>query len=163
MQPARLCCAHGRRDQRQHRQRQPKGTRAAWLLLHTPSLAICCMHHPDGARFDTLQVVTMFPVDKMEGPKAVICRCWKSGTFPLCDASHVKHNKETVRHRPCLSAVPCAEHAAHPCAGRQRRPADCGDPGLRACAGQGAPDRGLKCRCARAQVAGVRVVDSGAD
>ena len=21
--------------------------------------------------------------------------CWKSGTFPLCDATHVKHNKET--------------------------------------------------------------------
>merc|ERR1711918_262320 len=29
------------------------------------------------------------------GKKAVMCRCWKSGTFPLCDAAHVKHNKET--------------------------------------------------------------------
>ena len=29
------------------------------------------------------------------GKKAVMCRCWKSGTFPLCDATHVKHNKET--------------------------------------------------------------------
>mmetsp|Transcript_9488 Transcript_9488/g.27743 ORF Transcript_9488/g.27743 Transcript_9488/m.27743 type:complete len:100 (-) Transcript_9488:415-714(-) len=27
--------------------------------------------------------------------KKVFCRCWKSGTWPLCDASHVKHNKET--------------------------------------------------------------------
>ncbi|KAJ1403772.1 hypothetical protein B484DRAFT_225131, partial [Ochromonadaceae sp. CCMP2298] len=22
-------------------------------------------------------------------------RCWKSETFPYCDGSHVKHNKET--------------------------------------------------------------------
>jgi CDGSH-type Zn-finger protein len=29
------------------------------------------------------------------GEKKVYCRCWKSGTFPLCDAAHVNHNKET--------------------------------------------------------------------
>ncbi|KAL7429472.1 hypothetical protein ACHAXH_002439 [Discostella pseudostelligera] len=29
------------------------------------------------------------------GDKKVYCRCWLSGTFPLCDASHVAHNKET--------------------------------------------------------------------
>merc|ERR1712087_875186 len=23
-----------------------------------------------------------------------VCRCWKSKTFPLCDGSHVAHNKE---------------------------------------------------------------------
>lgn len=23
------------------------------------------------------------------------CRCWQSGTFPLCDGAHVPHNKET--------------------------------------------------------------------
>ena len=23
------------------------------------------------------------------------CRCWRSKTFPMCDGSHVKHNKET--------------------------------------------------------------------
>ena len=25
--------------------------------------------------------------------KAVMCRCWRSGTFPNCDGAHVKHNK----------------------------------------------------------------------
>ena len=30
-----------------------------------------------------------------QGGKAVYCRCWKSDTFPLCDGSHMAHNKET--------------------------------------------------------------------
>lgn len=29
------------------------------------------------------------------GEKCVVCRCWKSNKFPLCDGSHVKHNTET--------------------------------------------------------------------
>lgn len=40
--------------------------------------------------------VSEFPkLNLPRGKKAVYCRCWKSGTFPLCDAAHVKHNKET--------------------------------------------------------------------
>lgn len=27
--------------------------------------------------------------------KIVMCRCWKSDTFPYCNGAHVKHNKET--------------------------------------------------------------------
>ena len=35
-------------------------------------------------------------IEKMqEGDKKVYCRCWKSETFPLCDGSHMAHNKET--------------------------------------------------------------------
>ncbi|KAL1526143.1 hypothetical protein AB1Y20_014871 [Prymnesium parvum] len=41
------------------------------------------------------KVVTMVKAKEIEGAKAVYCRCWKSGTFPLCDGAHVKHNKET--------------------------------------------------------------------
>ncbi|KAL3817826.1 hypothetical protein ACHAXA_002693 [Cyclostephanos tholiformis] len=42
---------------------------------------------------DSPKVATM---DKLvPGDKKVYCRCWLSGTFPLCDASHVAHNKDT--------------------------------------------------------------------
>eukprot|EP00471_Norrisiella_sphaerica_P001579 CAMPEP_0184484610 /NCGR_PEP_ID=MMETSP0113_2-20130426/6312_1 /TAXON_ID=91329 /ORGANISM="Norrisiella sphaerica, Strain BC52" /LENGTH=135 /DNA_ID=CAMNT_0026865681 /DNA_START=24 /DNA_END=431 /DNA_ORIENTATION=+ len=33
--------------------------------------------------------------DLKPGEKKVYCRCWKSGTFPLCDGTHAKWNKET--------------------------------------------------------------------
>mmetsp|Transcript_23405 Transcript_23405/g.35059 ORF Transcript_23405/g.35059 Transcript_23405/m.35059 type:complete len:126 (+) Transcript_23405:129-506(+) len=39
------------------------------------------------------KVVTM--EDLKVGEKKVYCRCWKSGTFPLCDGTHAKWNKET--------------------------------------------------------------------
>ena len=52
----------------------------------------------EGAKINTMvdldspKVVTQ---DTLEaGEKKVYCRCWKSGTFPLCDAAHVEHNKE---------------------------------------------------------------------
>ena len=33
--------------------------------------------------------------DLKTGDKKVYCRCWLSGTFPLCDGAHAKHNEET--------------------------------------------------------------------
>jgi len=41
------------------------------------------------------KVATMAKISEVEGEKGVFCRCWKSGTFPLCDAAHVEHNKLT--------------------------------------------------------------------
>eukprot|EP00965_Chrysotila_dentata_P175695 5800054-Pleurochrysis_carterae.AAC.2 len=61
------------------------------------------------------KVVNTLKASEIEGSKGVFCRqspwidmwscylcfvgaesrCWKSGTFPLCNGAHVAHNKET--------------------------------------------------------------------
>ena len=43
---------------------------------------------------DFMSVPDVEDVIKEKG-KCTVCRCWKSKKFPLCDGSHVKHNKET--------------------------------------------------------------------
>ncbi|KAA8539842.1 hypothetical protein F0562_026534 [Nyssa sinensis] len=41
------------------------------------------------------KVVDSVVVSELAKPLTAYCRCWRSGTFPLCDGSHVKHNKAT--------------------------------------------------------------------
>uniref|UniRef100_A0A5B6YLN2 Putative CDGSH iron-sulfur domain-containing protein NEET n=1 Tax=Davidia involucrata TaxID=16924 RepID=A0A5B6YLN2_DAVIN len=41
------------------------------------------------------KVVDSVIVSELSKPLTAYCRCWRSGTFPLCDGSHVKHNKAT--------------------------------------------------------------------
>ncbi|KAF5480310.1 hypothetical protein F2P56_001070 [Juglans regia] len=41
------------------------------------------------------KVVDSVVVTELSKPVTAYCRCWRSGTFPLCDGSHVKHNKAT--------------------------------------------------------------------
>ena len=43
---------------------------------------------------DSPKVATMEKFARDDKEKKVYCRCWKSETFPLCDGSHMKHNKE---------------------------------------------------------------------
>ena len=45
-------------------------------------------------RKDEAKVVDKVDVSGEDKPQ-VFCRCWRSGTFPLCDAAHVKHNEAT--------------------------------------------------------------------
>ncbi|KAL6639207.1 hypothetical protein ACP70R_022937 [Stipagrostis hirtigluma subsp. patula] len=41
------------------------------------------------------KVVDTVLVGELAKPLTAYCRCWRSGTFPLCDGGHVKHNKAT--------------------------------------------------------------------
>jgi len=42
------------------------------------------------------KVVDFCYIDDIEDSgKKVLCRCWKSKTFPYCDGAHVKHNETT--------------------------------------------------------------------
>ncbi|KAK8587196.1 hypothetical protein V6N13_086198 [Hibiscus sabdariffa] len=41
------------------------------------------------------KVVDSVVLTELSKPLTPYCRCWRSGTFPLCDGSHVKHNKAT--------------------------------------------------------------------
>ncbi|KAG7035586.1 CDGSH iron-sulfur domain-containing protein NEET [Cucurbita argyrosperma subsp. argyrosperma] len=41
------------------------------------------------------KVVDSVVVADLAKPLTPYCRCWRSATFPLCDGSHVKHNKAT--------------------------------------------------------------------
>ncbi|XP_047329711.1 CDGSH iron-sulfur domain-containing protein NEET-like [Impatiens glandulifera] len=46
-------------------------------------------------RKEEAQVTDTVLVADLAKPNTAYCRCWRSKTFPLCDGSHVKHNKET--------------------------------------------------------------------
>ncbi|KAL5727912.1 hypothetical protein ACHQM5_001054 [Ranunculus cassubicifolius] len=46
-------------------------------------------------RKDEAKVVDSVVASELAKPLTAYCRCWRSGTFPLCDGSHVKFNKES--------------------------------------------------------------------
>ena len=43
---------------------------------------------------DKVSVPDMEDIAQFKDGKLVMCRCWKSESFPYCDGSHVKHNQE---------------------------------------------------------------------
>jgi CDGSH-type Zn-finger protein len=54
---------------------------------------------PSGERFNKIieleSAKVVSPMELKAGEKVVLCRCWQSSTFPLCNGSHMKHNKAT--------------------------------------------------------------------
>lgn len=57
---------------------------------------------------DSKKVVNMESLEA--GDKKVYCRCWLSGTFPLCDGTHAKHNDATGDNvGPLIVSVPKGE------------------------------------------------------
>jgi len=42
-------------------------------------------------KLDSKKVAETFEVDEL-GDRTVLCRCWQSAKFPLCDGAHGKHN-----------------------------------------------------------------------
>ncbi|GAB2233406.1 hypothetical protein Droror1_Dr00002628 [Drosera rotundifolia] len=52
-------------------------------------------HVNPAIRKDEGKVVDTVVVTELPKPVTAFCRCWRSGTFPLCDGTHVKHNKAT--------------------------------------------------------------------
>ncbi|XP_074584209.1 CDGSH iron-sulfur domain-containing protein NEET [Curcuma longa] len=50
--------------------------------------------NPD-VRKNEEKVVDSVVAAELTKPLTAYCRCWRLGTFPLCDGSHVEHNKAT--------------------------------------------------------------------
>lgn len=77
------------------------GIGAILALVLMPSKASLGQINHDVQKHEA-KVATICPLKDIEdtvnkSDKGVVayCRCWRSKTFPLCDGSHVKHNKAT--------------------------------------------------------------------
>lgn len=46
-------------------------------------------------RKDEAKVVDTADASAQDKPQVAYCRCWRSGTFPMCDGKHMDHNKAT--------------------------------------------------------------------
>ncbi|KAI8471536.1 MAG: hypothetical protein J3K34DRAFT_416950 [Monoraphidium minutum] len=75
-----------------------KAGACAWRSAPTRKYSVAVRaaegHINPSIKKDVDKVVDMMKVEELP-KKAVFCRCWRSGTFPMCDGKHAQHNKET--------------------------------------------------------------------
>ncbi|GAY41323.1 hypothetical protein CUMW_058570 [Citrus unshiu] len=76
-----------------------KSPMAAGVVTARPRRVVVVRAEGQGINLDIRKteekVVDSVVVTDLSKPLTAYCRCWRSGTFPLCDGSHVKHNKAT--------------------------------------------------------------------
>ncbi|KAL4423585.1 hypothetical protein ABPG77_004625 [Micractinium sp. CCAP 211/92] len=74
----------------------PRSLAPARAARRTVSVRASGAINPD-IKKDVEKVVdsVVVPADLGGKPQAAYCRCWRSKKFPLCDGSHVAHNKDT--------------------------------------------------------------------
>jgi len=85
---AKVCEGERRGRERGRRDAVTSSSRATRGLHPTLALTTSISTRTTPQVVDT---VSAADIDK----QAVYCRCWRSGTFPLCNGAHVAHNKET--------------------------------------------------------------------
>lgn len=68
---------------------------AAFTPMAAPKRSFITLNDKINTKIDLDSPKVVNTEEVNAGEKKVFCRCWQSGTFPLCDAAHVAHNKET--------------------------------------------------------------------
>ncbi|CAM6084887.1 unnamed protein product [Calypogeia fissa] len=80
----------------QQQQQRSQGARRCFVLrVRAEATAETSTVLNPGIKKEVDKVVDTVEVSGLSKPMTAYCRCWRSGTFPLCDGTHAKYNKAT--------------------------------------------------------------------